>query len=169
MVWKYTQIFSFRKYTFSTNSPLILLMSPIFFAKNLHLEMVQLLKAVVQDFLVLFKGSIRYKVTINENVTFIDHVSGIRLPDSCKFLVNQKKRQWRYNLSTWGHRRFFFWRWCVSLTKFSYWSKFHVNIMTGSGVMRTFFYKGLSINQETKNTLSYFWSISGDWGELEIR
>ena len=41
--------------------------------------------------------------------------------------------------------------------------------MTGSGVMRTFFYKGLSINQETKNTPSDFWSISGDWGELEIR
>ena len=96
-------------------------------------------------------------------------MSGIRLPDSCRFLVNQKKRQWRYNLSTRDHRRFFFWRWCVSLTKFSYWSKFHVNIMTGSGVMRTFFYKGLSINQETKNTPSDFWSISGDWGELEIR
>ena len=29
----------------------------------------------------------------------------------------------------------FFWGCCVSLVKFSYWSKFHVNIMTSSGVM----------------------------------
>ena len=34
----------------------------------------------------------------------------------------------------------------VFLVKFSYWSKFHVNIMTGSGVMITFFYMGLTGN-----------------------
>ena len=31
----------------------------------------------------------------------------------------------------------------VSLVKFSYWFKFHVNIITGSGVMTIFFHKGL--------------------------
>ena len=35
----------------------------------------------------------------------------------------------------------------------SYWSKFHVNIITGSGVMTVFFYKGLTINPEIENTL----------------
>ena len=40
----------------------------------------------------------------------------------------------------------------VSLAKFSYWSKFHVNIITGSGVMTIFFYKGLSRNAEIGNT-----------------
>ena len=95
-------------------------------------------------------------------------MSGIRLPDGCKFLVNQKKGN---DVRIFRHEAIvdFFWRWCVSLTKFCYWSKFHINIMTGSGVMTIFFYKGLSINQETKNTPPEFWSISGDWGELEIR
>ena len=39
-----------------------------------------------------------------------------------------------------------------SLVKFSYCSKFHVNIITGSGVMAIFFYKGLSRNLEIGNT-----------------
>ena len=38
------------------------------------------------------------------------------------------------------------------LVKFSYWSKFHVNIITGSGVMPIFFYKGLTRNPEIRNT-----------------
>ena len=39
----------------------------------------------------------------------------------------------------------------LSLT-FSYWSKFHVNIMTGSGVMTVFVYKGLATNLEIRYT-----------------
>ena len=46
----------------------------------------------------------------------------------------------------------FFWRCFVSLVKFSYWSKFHVNIITGSGVMTISFYKGLTRNPEIINT-----------------
>ena len=38
----------------------------------------------------------------------------------------------------------FFWRCFVFLVKFSYWSKFYVNIITGSGVMTISFYKGLT-------------------------
>ena len=45
----------------------------------------------------------------------------------------------------------FFWRCFVSLVKFSYWSKFHVNIITGSGVMTISFYKGLTRNPEIGN------------------
>ena len=41
----------------------------------------------------------------------------------------------------------------VSLVKFSYRYKFHINIITGSGVMIIFFYKGLkSRNPEIRNT-----------------
>ena len=36
--------------------------------------------------------------------------------------------------------------------KFSYWSKFHVNIITGSGVMTIFFCKGLTRNPKIGNT-----------------
>ena len=46
----------------------------------------------------------------------------------------------------------FFWRCFVSLVKFSYWSKFHVNMITGSGVMTVSFYKGLTRNLEIGNT-----------------
>ena len=44
-----------------------------------------------------------------------------------------------------------FWRCFVSLVKFSYWSTFHVNIVTGSGVMTIFFCKGLTRNPEIEN------------------
>ena len=47
--------------------------------------------------------------------------------------------------------------WCchASLVKFIYWYKFHVNIMTGSGIMTIFVYKGLIRNPEIRNTLSW--------------
>ena len=40
----------------------------------------------------------------------------------------------------------------VSLAKCSYWSKFHVNIIAGSGVMTIFNFKGLTRNTEIGNT-----------------
>ena len=40
----------------------------------------------------------------------------------------------------------------VSLFKFSYWSKFYVNIITGSGVKTNFVYKGLTRNLKIGNT-----------------
>ena len=43
----------------------------------------------------------------------------------------------------------FFWHCFVSLINFSYWSKFHVGIITGSGVS---FYKRLTTNPEIWNT-----------------
>ena len=46
-----------------------------------------------------------------------------------------------------------FWLCFISIIKFSYWSKFHVNIIIGSGVMTIFFYKGSTRNPEIGNTL----------------
>ena len=78
--------------------------------------------------------------------------SGIWLLDCSKLVINLKN----YNDVTiclfWSHR--------VSLVKFSYWSKFHVNIITGSGAMTIFIYKGLTRNLEIINTLQ-FYPISG--------
>ena len=62
----------------------------------------------------------------------------------------------------------FFWRCFVSLIKFSCWSKFHVNIITGSGVMIIFLYKRLTRNPEIGNTPVWVRSISGEWGKLGI-
>ena len=57
----------------------------------------------------------------------------------------------------------FLWGCFVSFLKFSYWSKFHVNIIAGSGVMTISFYKGLSRNPEFGNTpirvLSNVWRL----------
>ena len=58
---------------------------------------------------------------------------------------------------TWRHRQNF-WRCFVSLIKFSYWSKSHVNIITCSGVMKIFFYNGLTTNPEIRNTLLWVFS-----------
>ena len=44
----------------------------------------------------------------------------------------------------------FLWRWFVLLVKFSYWYKFHVRIITGSGVRAIVVYKGLTINREIR-------------------
>ena len=52
---------------------------------------------------------------------------------------------------TWHHLQFFL-TFFVFLVKFSYWSKSHVNIITGSGVMTISFYKGLTRNLEIGNT-----------------
>ena len=62
----------------------------------------------------------------------------------------------------------FFWRYFVSLVKFSYWSKFHVNIIVGSGVMTISLYKGLTRNLENGNTPSDFCPLSEDWDELGL-
>ena len=44
---------------------------------------------------------------------------------------------------------------------FSYGSKFHVNIITGSGIMTIFFYKGLTRNPEIGNT--HVWVFPNIW------
>ena len=36
----------------------------------------------------------------------------------------------------------------VSLVKFNYWFKFYVSIITGSGIVAIFFYKGLTRNPD---------------------
>ena len=49
----------------------------------------------------------------------------------------------------------------VSLVKFSYLSKSHVNMVTGSGIMTIFFYKGLTRNPEIGNTP--VWVLPNIW------
>ena len=55
----------------------------------------------------------------------------------------------------------FLWRFLLSFLKFSYWFKFHINIITGSGIMASFFYKGLTRNLEIRNTL--VWVLPNMW------
>ena len=86
-------------------------------------------------------------------------MSGIRPPDCSKLAKNPKNDNdviiFRHDVNV-----NFFWRF-VSLVKFSYWSKFHVNIMTGSGIMTIFLCKGLTRNPEIGNTP--VWVLSNIW------
>ena len=54
-----------------------------------------------------------------------------------------------------------FWRWRVSFVNFSYWSKFHVNIITGSRVMIICLYKGLTRYSIFGNTP--VWVLPNNW------
>ena len=89
-------------------------------------------------------------------------MSGIRPPDCSKLAKNPKNDNdvtiFRHDVNV-----KFFWRCFVSLVKFSYWSKFHVNIITGSGIITIFFYKGLTRNPEIRNNpvwvLPYTWRL----------
>ena len=104
-------------------------------------------------------------VTVNENISFTDHASWIWLPNCSKLAVYEKN----YNEVIIYEREVivnFFWRCRISLVKFSYWSKFHVNIITCPGVITIFAYKGSIRNQEIRNTSVWVLPISGDWREL---
>ena len=60
-----------------------------------------------------------------------------------------------------------FWRCFISLVKFSYWFKFLVNIITGSGVMTISFYKALTRNLEIGN--APVWGLSNIWRLARVR
>ena len=102
------------------------------------------------------------KVTINENVNFTGYTSGIRHLDCSKLAINWKKDN---DVTISRHYIIvkFFWSWFVSLVKFSYWYKFHVNIITCSGVKTIFFYKELTRNPKIGNkavwVLFHIWRL----------
>ena len=60
-----------------------------------------------------------------------------------------------------------FWRFFVSPVKFSYWFKFHVDIITDSGITIILFYKGLTINLKNGNTP--VWVVWNIWGLGQVR
>ena len=100
------------------------------------------------------------KVTVTGNITFAHSVSRIRPPDCSKLVKNPKNGNvitiFRHDVNI-----KFFWRCFVCLVNFSYWSKFHVNIMTGSGIMKIFLYKGLTRNPKIGNTP--VWVLPNVW------
>ena len=153
---KHAQIFSFRKYIFQyqgalnfDNISVFLQKIGIFWQKQ-YLYSKQQCESCVRDFLVLFSVFVRQKVTITENITFADSVSGIRPPD-CSKLAKNPKNDNDVTISDMTSSSSFFCRCFVSLVNFSYWSKFHVNIITGSGAMTIFFCKELTRNPEIGN------------------
>ena len=103
----------------------------------------------------MFSAFVRKKVAINEKITFPDSVSGIWPPDCSKFPKNPKNFN-DVTIFPHGVNVNFFWRCFVCIVNFSYWSKFHVNMITGSGIMTIFFHKGLTGNPEIGNVSVWF-------------
>ena len=79
-------------------------------------------------------------------------MSEIRPPD-CSKLAKNPKNDKEVTIFLHDGNGKIFWRCFVSLVKFSNWSKFHVNIITGSGVITVFFCKWLTRNPEIGHTL----------------
>ena len=86
---------------------------------------------------------------------------GIQPPDCSNLAKNLKNDN---DVTIFRHDVFvkYFWRCFVSIVKFSYWFKFHVNIITGSGIITIFFYKGLTEIRKSEIPPSEFCPISGD-------
>ena len=93
---KYTPICSFRKYSFYYLGPLsfadvsIFLQNISVFCPKKYLYSKQECESCVRDFLVLLSVFVRQKITITENITFRDSVSGIRRRECSKLAKNPK-------------------------------------------------------------------------------
>ena len=127
--------------------PLILLMSAFFlqkvsvFCSKKYLYSNQQCESCFRGILVLFSVFVKQKVTITENIHFADSVSGIRT-SGCSKLAKNPKNDNGVTISRQDVIVKIFGRCFVSLFKFGYWSKFHVNMITCSGIMTIYFYKG---------------------------
>ena len=91
---KYTAICSSRKYNFQCQDPLsfadfsTFLQKISVFCPKKYLYSKQQCENCVRGFLVLFSVFVRQKVTVTENITIADSVSGIRSLDCSKLAKN---------------------------------------------------------------------------------
>ena len=151
---KYTPICSFRKYTFQCLGPLIFADVSFFlqkinvFCSKKYLYSKQQCECSFRHFLVLLSVFVRKKVTITKNISFADSVpeSGHRTAPNWPKIRKMTMTSHFPDMTS----KSFFLRCFVFLVKFSYWSKFHVNIITGSGIMTIFFYKEFTRNPENR-------------------
>ena len=110
---------------------------------------------------------VRWKVAINEYISVTDYASGIRLPDCSKLAINRKKDN---DVTIFQHDVIdkFFWRYFVSLVKFSFWSSF---MSISSLVMELLQFSFISDWPEIRKSEtppSEFCPISVDWDKLGI-
>ena len=90
-------------------------------------------------------------IILKAKSTFTNHAFGIRLT-TCSILVINQKNDNDVTISRKVVIAEIFWRCRVSSVMFSYWSKFHVNMIIGSRVMTIFLYKRLTKKPEIGNT-----------------
>ena len=104
--------------------------------------------------------------SFKENVGFTDYASGIWLLDCSNLVINGENDN--EVIICWHDVTVnFFKRYFVSIVKFKHWSKFRVNIITGSGVMTILFNKRLTKNLEIGNTP--IWVLPNIWRMGQVR
>ena len=107
-------------------------------------KIVPLLKPIVRELCYRFFSSVFSFCKIGYSkwkLSFTDYTSGIWFLDCSKLPVTWKNSN--YVTIFWQDVIVkFFWCCFVSLVQFIYWSKFHVNIITGSVVMLILFIRG---------------------------
>ena len=117
------------------------------------------------DFLVLFSVFLRQKINIDGNVSITNHESEIWLLNFSGLAINQKTDN-NVTICQYSIIAEIFWHWRVSLVKFSYCSRFHVDIIIGSGVMTIFAYKGLTRNLKIGSTP--VWILPNVWRQGQL-
>ena len=134
---------------------LILLMSAFFFGKDSTFTQSNTVRVCYRCFSSAFSFC---EVTINEHISVTNYVYEIRLLNCFKSTINRKNNNdvricWQDIVVSFFD--------VILFVKFSYWPKFYVNIITGSGVVTIFFYKELSRIPEIGNTLA--WVLPNIW------
>ena len=156
---------------FSIKTLLILLISA-FFVKNQHFfaNIVPFHKAIVWDLCFRFSSSLFNFCKIKVYCWWKHKFYRLCVRNRASGLL-----QIGYKLKHNGFTVFWyeiivkvFWHCFVSLVKFSYWSKFHIDIITGSWVMTFTFKSDWPEIRKLEIPLSEFCSISGDQVELRI-
>ena len=112
----------------------------------------------------------RYKVTINEIISFTDIASRIRLRDCSKLAINWKND---IEVTIFWHGVIMkqFWLCFVSLVTFSYWFTFHVFMSISSLALGLWEFPFISDWPEIRKQElppPDFCPMSGDCGELEM-
>ena len=94
----------------------------------------------------------------------------VRNPASGLLQIGHKLEKWQWHVTICWHDVIikFSWRCFVFLVKFSYWSKFHVNIVTGLELWQFSFTRDEPEIRKLEITPSEFCPISGERGELGI-
>ena len=153
---KYTPIRSFRKCTFQCLGQRnfadisICLQKISVCSPKKYLYSKQQCESCVRDILVLFSVSVRQKVTITKNITLqtLCPESGLRTaPNWPKF----RKMTMTSRFSDITSALVFLTLFCFSC-QVQLLVQFHVNIITGSGIMTISSYNGLTRNPEIGNT-----------------
>ena len=151
----------------------ILLWSAFFFAQICRFlaEIISLLKVIILEpccsFLSYVFSFFKVKRDYWWKCKFMDHASQIRPPDVCNFSISFFSK--KSDATSCRHYVIIeiFCNRSVSPFKFCYCSRFHVNMMTGSGVKTILVYKELTENPEIRKT--NVWILPNIWKVVRVR